>query len=105
MSFVSEEWGDIRGLRWLRANWLHRALQVVGWEAAKAVLGDRLDMFFWDGATIAWAIRSAAPGAAVTVTRTAASPWLMIPPVFALPWLRIPRGLYPFDVCVIEAVF
>jgi formate-dependent nitrite reductase membrane component NrfD len=34
VSFAAEVWGDVRGLRWLRAHWLHRVLQVVGCLAA-----------------------------------------------------------------------
>jgi ubiquinone/menaquinone biosynthesis C-methylase UbiE len=83
-------------------NPVARAFEVLAWNGAKTVLGGLLDMFFWDVRTLTRTVEAAAPGARVSVSRVEVPPWLMIPPVFALPWLRVPRALYPLDACVLE---
>ena len=73
-------------------NPLARLFQWALWPTAKRLLGDRLDSYFWGDDELAH------PG--VTVQRFRCSPFETFAPIFALPWLKIPRFLYPFDaVC------
>jgi SAM-dependent methyltransferase len=76
------------------------ALQRVGWDTAKRLLGPKLDMFFWARSHLLRIAGEALAGAEVTHHTFRAARWTMFPPVFALPRLRIPRALYPFDICM-----
>ena len=73
---------EMRPHRW--ASWL----QAHCWDLAKAVLGDGLDACFLDDLT----------GFEV---QTFAAPWYtLIAPILSLPWLKIPRILWPFQPVV-----
>ena len=67
------------------------------WNVARRLLGGRLDMYFWSAEALADVGRVAFPRAKLSQIDYPAAPLLMFPPVFALPWLQIPRFLYPFD--------
>lgn len=65
-------------------------LQDMFWNMTKETLGDRLDAYFWASERFAW---TGIP----FETTTFGAPWYaLIPPVCSLPWLRMPRFLYPF---------
>jgi ubiquinone/menaquinone biosynthesis C-methylase UbiE len=72
-------------------NRLGAALQAWLWPTAKRLLGDRLDAYFWP----AGVYDNAMPFAPHTVTAFPSSPWTWFAPLLALPWLKIPRFLYP----------
>ena len=77
-------------------GWIERMV----WPAAKRVLGPKLDMFFWPVPALSRLAARLAPGRALEVRSFDASPWLTFPPVFSLPWLRLPRFLYPLKPVV-----
>jgi ubiquinone/menaquinone biosynthesis C-methylase UbiE len=78
-----------------RAVWLGERLF---WSTARSILGKKLDMCFYPADVYEQAGRAALPGAAFSVQSFGTSMFSSFPPVFSLPWLRIPRFLYPFDV-------
>jgi hypothetical protein len=72
--------------------------QLAMWNQARRRLGNKLDMFFWRASALQ---RTAAP--ALRDSRYASqsfpsSPFLVFPPVFSMPHLKVPRFLYPFDI-------
>ena len=68
------------------------------WNWAKRAIGARLDMFFYPEREYEAFGREAMPGATFS-KHTFVRPMLSaFPPAFSLPWLRVPRFLYPFDV-------
>lgn len=71
------------------------ALERAFWDIGKVLLGDRLDMLFWPTERYA-----RTPLGAPTVQTFDCSPFETFAPIFALPWLRIPRFLYPFSAVV-----
>jgi SAM-dependent methyltransferase len=79
----------------MRPQWPYRVLQSVGWDVARRVLGERLDMHMWPQAVIQRSGRGSLGDAGFEVRAFRTSKFLMFPPVFALPWLKIPRVLYP----------
>lgn len=68
------------------------------WDAARRVLGPKLDMCFYTADVYGQVGRAALPGARFSVQSFGTSRFSAFPPAFSLPWLRIPRFLYPFDV-------
>ena len=59
-------------------------------------------MFFWTRRALTQLVAEEWPGSMLDIT-TFRVPWrTMLPPVFAWPWLRIPRGLYPFTLCLYD---
>jgi len=68
------------------------------WNTAKVVLGQKLDMFFYTERMYKALGRAAVPQAEFSVERFGTSMLSMFPPAFSLPWLQVPRFLYPFDV-------
>lgn len=59
-------------------------------------------MFFWTRRALIRLVAEEMPGARLEVT-TFRVPWrTMLPPAYALPWLRIPRALYPFTLCLYQ---
>jgi len=73
---------------WRPVWWGERAF----WDLAKALLGDRFDVCFAPASEYA-----RTPLGVPTVQTFHCSPFALFPPVFALPWLKIPRFLFPFD--------
>jgi SAM-dependent methyltransferase len=65
------------------------ALQDWLWPLARKILGARLDMYFWLAGHYA-------PLYPHAVQAFSCSPWETFAPIFTLPWLRLPRLLYPF---------
>jgi SAM-dependent methyltransferase len=73
----------------------------LAWTPARRLLGPRLDMFFWARRALArLAARQFPPGTRLEYRAFAVPPLTTFPPVFGVPWLRIPRVLYPFHVCL-----
>lgn len=68
------------------------------WNAARSVLGQKLDMFFYSAGAYERIGRATLPAARFTVQPFETSLLSTFPPVFSLPWLRVPRFLFPFDV-------
>jgi ubiquinone/menaquinone biosynthesis C-methylase UbiE len=78
-----------------RPAWLAERLL---WNTAKRALGKRLDMCFYAADVYERIGRAALPDARLTVQSFSTSMLSTFPPAFSLPWLPIPRFLYPFDV-------
>ncbi len=77
--------------------------QRVGWDIAKRILGTKLDMFFWPPEVLVAAGHAHLPAGTVLRSRTFQVPaGTTFAPVFAVPWIRIPRLLYPFAVCMYQ---
>lgn len=78
-----------------RPVWLAERLL---WNTARSVLGPKLDMCFYPQAVYERVGRATFPHAHLTVRSFRTSMLQLFPPAFSLPWLTIPRFLYPFDV-------
>ena len=78
-----------------RPAWLAERLL---WNTAKRLLGKKLDMCFYAADVYECIGRTALPGAHLSVQSFSTSMLSTFPPAFSLPWLPIPRFLYPFDV-------
>jgi hypothetical protein len=59
-------------------------------------------MFFWTRRQLTQLVAEEIPNATLEVTTFRVPRRTMLPPVFAWPWLRIPRGLYPFTLCLYD---
>jgi len=59
-------------------------------------------MFFWTRRALTRLVAEEIPGATLDVTTFRVSWRVMLPPVFAWPWLRIPRGVYPFSLLLYQ---
>jgi len=78
-----------------RPAWLAERLF---WNTARRLLGKKLDMCFYTRAVYEQVGRAALPTATLSVESFSTSMLSTFPPAFSLPWLPIPRLLYPFDV-------
>ena len=78
-----------------RAVWLAEKLL---WDTAKAVIGDKLDMCFYPADVYEGVGRTCLPHAEFSMQTFRSSLLSTFPPAFSLPWLAIPRFLYPFQV-------
>lgn len=67
------------------------------WNTARGILGRKLDMFFYSVKAYEALGQVALPGAQFSMQPFPNSPLMMFPPVFSLPWLQIPRVLYPMN--------
>lgn len=81
--------------------WLVWTVQRLAWNAARRVLGRSLDMFFWRRSQLTRLV-AAAFGSSVALEYVAFDipPLTTFPPAFALQRLRIPRFMYPFEICM-----
>jgi SAM-dependent methyltransferase len=68
------------------------------WNWAKKAIGPRLDMFFYPNQELEELGRRALPDATFSRQVFERSKLSTFPPAFSLPWLHVPRFLYPFDV-------
>ena len=67
------------------------------WNVARTFLRGTLDQFFWARNELVQLGQEIVPQSHLEVTAPSASPWLMVPPIFSLPWLKIPRLLFPLQ--------
>jgi SAM-dependent methyltransferase len=74
--------------------WVQRAY----WNPLRARAPHALDMRFFTAAEMArFGREELPPGSALRDRSFAASPFTTFPPAFSLPWLRVPRFLYPLQ--------
>ncbi|MGE3911836.1 MAG: class I SAM-dependent methyltransferase [Chloroflexota bacterium] len=68
------------------------------WNTARRVLGQKLDMCFYPARVYEGVGRAVLPQATFSMQSFSTSMLSTFPPAFSLPWLQVPRFLYPFDV-------
>ena len=75
--------------------------QCAVWNCARRALGSRLDMFFWRAGALE-AIATRRLGRPARASREVFRGQLskVIPAGVGLAWLRVPRALYPFQICL-----
>jgi ubiquinone/menaquinone biosynthesis C-methylase UbiE len=78
-----------------QAVWLGEKLL---WNWGRAALGQRLDMCFYPAHVYEHVGQVTLPGAYLSIESFKASLLSAVPPAFSLPWLQVPRFLYPFHV-------
>jgi SAM-dependent methyltransferase len=71
--------------------------QRVFWNVTKIFLREKLDQFFWSARELARLGEEVMPKSHLRQVTPQVSPWMMITPIFSLPWLKIPRILFPFQ--------
>ena len=81
----------------MRPWWPFRLVQSLCWDAARRVLGGRLDMHMWPQAALEVLAKERLRGAGFEVRIFETSMLEVFPPVFALPWLKVPRMMYPLS--------
>jgi SAM-dependent methyltransferase len=75
-----------------------QGVQALLWNAVRSAAPGMLDMYFWSARSLLALARSMLPpGAAPEKVIFGTSPFSAIPPVFNLPWFKIPRAAYPLD--------
>ncbi len=79
--------------------------QKLGWNAARGMLADKLDMFFWRESALQRLAEKAVAAKSFSSHTFKVSPFLMFPPAFGLPNFKVPRFLYPFDVKMYKWAF
>jgi len=67
------------------------------WNTARTVLGRKLDMYFYSARAYGELGRVALPGARFSMQSFPTSMLAFFPPAFSLPWLKVPRLMYPMD--------
>ena len=78
-----------------RAIWIAEKLL---WNTARSVIGQKLDMCFYPADVYERVGRATLPDAHFSMQSFTAPMLSTFPPAFSLPWLPIPRFLYPFHV-------
>ena len=74
------------------------ALQSLLWNPIRRLAPRTLDMYFWSASSLAAVGRDNLPrGAILEKLFFGTSAFTAIPPVFNLPWLKLPRIFYPLD--------
>lgn len=72
--------------------------QELGWNFVRRLLPEKLDMYFWTAERIVELARNQLPaGTQVEKEFFTTSAFVTFPPMFNLPWLRVPRLIYPLD--------
>jgi len=78
--------------------WIFWLAEQYFWKAARHVLGEAVDFYFWTGPRLEELGRETLGAASLEQERYSA-PWnIMFPPAFSIQWLRMPFLLYPFHV-------
>jgi ubiquinone/menaquinone biosynthesis C-methylase UbiE len=67
------------------------------WNTAKSILGRKLDMFFYSARAYEALGQATLPGAEFSMQPFQIPMTIFFPPVFSLPWLQVPRIMYPMD--------
>jgi ubiquinone/menaquinone biosynthesis C-methylase UbiE len=79
-------------------NLFFSALQRAMWDSAIKLLPKYLDMYFWPSRDLLALAASKFPRGTTLETKTFNVPALtLFPPVFAIPWLQVPRFIYPLS--------
>jgi ubiquinone/menaquinone biosynthesis C-methylase UbiE len=65
------------------------------WDLSKKALSSSLDQFFWTPERLKKACHNLKGWKDPQIISFASSWWECFPPIFSLPWLKIPRFLYP----------
>jgi len=79
--------------------WVPWAVQRAAWNAVRYILGGALNMFFWRRRELFSLVTATFRAPSAVESFTFRVPALtMFPPAFAVPRLRLPRFLYPFDI-------
>jgi SAM-dependent methyltransferase len=78
--------------------WPFSTLENMTWNLARRMLGPKLDMYFWDRSRLLDLGQETFPSAKLEVETFRSSPFVVFPPVFSVPALKIPRFLYPFAI-------
>lgn len=74
--------------------WAQRLL----WNTVRRLMPGKLDMYFWSARALTELGWNALPeGSQLEKVFFGASAFTMFPPMFSLPWIKIPRLLYPLD--------
>lgn len=76
---------------------LFAVLQRLFWTPGRRVLGGKLDMYFRSASSMSAFGRAAFPHATLETIDFKCSPFETFPPIFSLPWLRLPKLLYPLE--------
>jgi len=77
---------------------LFSGAQTALWNPVKRLAPRRLDMYFWSAEALArTGQRHLPPGSVLEKIFFGTSAFTMFPPAFALPWLKLPRIVYPLD--------
>ena len=77
---------------------LFAVAQQVSWNFVRRVIPDKLDMYFWTADAIIDLGRQTLPAnSQVEKEFFSTSAFTTFPPAFSLPWLRVPRFIYPLD--------
>jgi|GEM_PF-1118753 len=72
-------------------------MQRFAWNLAKRLLGGRLDMYFRSAESMADFGTAAMSGAQLEEIDFPCSAFETFPPIFSLPWFRLPKVLYPLN--------
>jgi len=83
-------------------RWPFGIVEDLSWNTARKVLGPGLDMYFWTRRRLIELGSKQLPGAKLHLRHFTGSPLETFPPVFSKPALRLPRMLYPFNICLYE---
>lgn len=81
----------------MRPWWPFEIAQSLCWDAARRLLGGRLDMYMWPQAALEAPMKARIPGARFEARVFRTSIVKPLSPIFALPWLKIPRMMYPLS--------
>ena len=77
---------------------IFNVIQRISWNFFRRVFPDKLDMFFWSAdALINFGRQRLPPRTQVEKVFFGTSAFTTFPPAFSLPWLRVPRLIYPLD--------
>lgn len=81
--------------------WPAWALQRVSWTAARRLAGPMVAMFFWSSKRLRRIARECLPaGTDLEYLAYRIPPLTTFPPLFAVQGFRLPRMLYPFEICM-----
>jgi ubiquinone/menaquinone biosynthesis C-methylase UbiE len=77
---------------------LFSLLQAVCWNSVRRLVPSKLDMYFWSAKALAETGRRHLPaGSILEKVFFGASAFTTFPPAFSLPWIKVPRLVYPLD--------
>lgn len=72
--------------------------QELAWNTVRRMIPRKLDMYFWTVDRIVNLAQAQLPaGSQVEKEFFTSSAFITFPPIFSLPWLRVPRLIYPLD--------